>query len=47
MKFFDYPPLIKTDPITEDKKKKIEEVSELVTELRKKYKIKISLARYL
>lgn len=47
MKIFDYPPLIKTDPITEDKKKKIEEMSELVTELRKKYKIKISLARYL
>ena len=47
MKIFDYPPLIKTDPITEDKKKKIEEMSELVTEFRKKYKIKISLARYL
>ena len=36
MKIFDYPPLIKTDPITEDKKKKIEEMSELVTEFRKK-----------
>lgn len=45
MKIFDYPPLIKTDPIMEDKKKKIEEMSELVTEFRKKYKIKISLAR--
>lgn len=47
MKIIDYPLLIKTNPITENKKKKIEEMSEFVTELRKKYKIKISLARNL
>ena len=47
MKIFDYPPLIKADPITEEKKEKIAKISEFLTELRKKYGIKFSLARFL
>lgn len=39
MKFFDYPPLVRTVPITEEMIKKMDEMSEYVKEIREKNKI--------
>ena len=39
MKIFDYPPLIRAVPITEEKLKELNEMSEYVKELREKNKI--------
>jgi hypothetical protein len=39
MKIFDYPPLVRTVPITEEMLKELNEMSEYVKELREKNKI--------
>jgi len=39
MKIFDYPPLVRTVPITEEMVKKMDEMSEYTKELREKNKI--------